>query len=160
MKTPTTDLAATRDRIAKLKAEIRTLHAAPRDQSQAGAEIDTYVANLAAPITQRMEYAVTSGVMDGMFTLRAMPDGRIDLGPLLAAVLGPDVLAAALRRYVEGLPPSEDRAKQATRLAEATAELDRLEDLEEVELDRLESQGILAGRRPDSRPEIVLKRRA
>ena len=156
MKTPTTDLAATRGRILKLKAELRTLQAPARDQSQARAEIGAMVADLGAPITQRLKYAVEAGEMSEVFVVRPRPDGVINLGPLLAALLGPEVLAAALNRFTDALPPAADNAKRAARLIEVTAELQALEEAEELEICRLEAQGIQADRRADARPEIVL----
>ena len=160
MKTTTTDLAAMRGRITKLKTELQALRATARDQAQARAQISALVADLGAPITQRLRYAVQSGEMSEVFVVRPRPDGVVDVGPLLAALLGPDVLAAALLRYADELPPAADNAKRAARLADITAELDALEEAEEIDVERLGAQGIQADRRADARPEIVLKLRA
>ena len=159
MKTTTTDLAAMRGRITKLKTELQALRATARDQALARAQIDALVADLGAPITQHLRYAVQSGEMSEVFVVRPRPDGVADLGPMLAALLGPGVLATALNRYADELPPATDHANRTARLADIATELDALGEAEELEICRLEAQSIQADRRADADPRVVLKLR-
>lgn len=155
-KTPV-DLAALRTSIATLQAERQGLQASTRDQNDARAENAAFAAAALASFTQRMEYAVTIGDLANVFTLRARPDGWVDLGPLLATIVGPDALAAALNRHIDVLPSGSIRADRAARLAEIEAELDELEDAEEIEVCWFEAHGVQVDRRAGARPEIVLK---
>lgn len=155
-KTPV-DLAAFRASIATLQAERQGLQASTRDQNDARAENAAFAAAALASFTQRMEYAVAAGDLSNVFALWPRPDGKVDLGPLLATIVGPDALAAALNRHIDALPSDSTRADRAARLAEIEAELDDLEDAEEVAVCRLEAQGLQVDRRASARPEIVLK---
>lgn len=156
-KTPTNDLGTMRVAIAALQAERTKLQANTRDQGEARAEIAAYVAQAAEPIAARLRYAVTAaGIGTDLLIARPRADGAVDLGPVLVALLGPDALAAALGRYVDELPPATDRAERTARLAEIAGRLGELENAEEVEVCRLEMQGLTVDRRADARPEIVL----
>lgn len=154
--TTTNDLGAMRATIAALRAERAKLQGHVRDQADARAEIAAYVALAADPINARLRYAAATGITPDLLIARPRADGAVDLGPVLAALLGPDLLAAALAAHIEQLPPESDRAERAARLAEIAAELDRLENAEEIEVVRLERQGLTVDRRADARPGIVL----
>jgi len=129
-------------------------------QTEASADVDSYLQRAAAEVDARLRYAVHGGHMDGAFLQRVRPDGNADFGPFLVALLGPDAMAAALSRYVGELPESIDRAAAAARVAALRAELAGLEEAEEVEVLRLELLGQSPGRRADADPAIVLKIRA
>lgn len=159
MKRPQ-DLAALRAARLPLLFERQTLLTGTRDRDQARTEVNAYCTSAAAEIVGRLAYTVATGEgLADAFAVWARPDGRVDLGPLLAALLGPDKLAAALMPFAGALPPSTDRAARAARLAEIATELDALEDAEEVEVCRLEALGLWPVRRGDARPSIVLKLR-
>ena len=154
------DLASLRAARLPLIAERLALLADHRGQDEARAEINTYCSNAAAEIKGRLAYSVATGEdLANICSVRARPDGKVDLGPLLAALLGPDKLAASLVRYADALPASTDRTARAQRLAKIAAELDEIEDQEEIEIMRLESLGLSPGRRGDADPAIVLKLR-
>lgn len=155
-KKPTNDLAGMRAALATLQTERRALQGSTRDQGEARAEIAAYVAQAAEPIATRLRYATATSIGTDLLIMRPRADGAVDLGPVLVAVLGPDVLAAALSRYVDELPPASAHAERATRLAEIAAELDRLEEAEEIEVCRLEQQGMQVDRRADADPRVVL----
>ena len=154
------DLTGLRAEIARLTADHLTLSADHRGRDEARADLPRYTHAAAAEIEQRFAYVVAIGDMTQAFIVRPRPDGLIDLGPLLAAVLGPDVLASVLERHVLALPPSVDRAARASQLAEIVNQLAEIEEAEEVEVLRLEALGLSPDRRADARPEVVLKLRA
>lgn len=160
-KPATNDLGATRLAIAALQAERQTLQGNTRDQSEARAEIAAYVARVAEPINERIRYATLGGGIGGdLLHVWPNPNGSIDLGPVLVALLGTDVLTRVLSRHVDELSPASARAERVARLAKIAVELNRLEDLEEATVCELEAQGLRPDRRADARPEIVLALRA
>lgn len=152
------DLASIRVDITCLTAERLALNADHRGENEARADVMRYTRAAVAELDQRLTYAVAVGDLSQAFTVRPSPNGTVDCGPLLAAVLGPDVLAAALERHVQALP-AVDRAAVAARLAEITDQLAELEEAEELLICEAERAGMSAGRRADARPEIVLKLR-
>jgi len=153
------DLAGLRAARLPLLAEIDRLQQDARGQDEARAEIRTIVRGAAAETEARLRYSVHSGDFSQVLLLRARPDGYIDAGPLLAALIGPDRMADVLDRFAAELPPSVDHSARADRLAQARAELAAIEDAEEIEVLRLEALGQPPGRRPDADPAVVLKRR-
>lgn len=160
MKQKPQDLSGLRAARLPLLAERAALQAKTRDRDQATAEVDAYCASAAAEISGRLAYTVATGEgLADAFAVRARPDGRVDLGPLLAVLLGPKKLAATLAPFADALPASTDRAGRATRLAEIGTELAAIEEAEDVEVCRLEALGLSPGRRADANPAIVLKRR-
>ena len=138
-------------------AEISQLSVAQRGQDEARAEVASYLQHAAAELDGRLRYSVAAVGLSDAFVIRPRPDGLIDAGPLLAALMGPDALAAALERYVAELPPSVHHAASAHRLAELRTELADLEESEEVEVLRLEALDQSPGRRGDADPAVVLK---
>jgi len=159
MATTKRDLAGLRAARLPLLAERSLLQAAHYGQNEARAAVAVFTSAAAAEVEQRLAYAVATGDPAQAFSMRARPDGTLDLGPLLAALLGPAKLAAALEPHVLALPPSVDHAARTARLAEIAGELDALEEAEEVEVLRLEGLGLDPGRRADASPAVVLKRR-
>lgn len=160
MKRPPQDLAGLRAARLPLLAERQNLLTENRDRDQARAEIDAYCTSAVAEIKGRLSYVVTTGEgLADALVVRARADGRVDLAPLIAVLLGTDKLAAVLGSFADDLPPSADRAARADRLAEIAVELDEIETREEMEVERLEALGLSPGRRGDARPSIVLKLR-
>lgn len=160
MKQAPRDLTGLRAARLPLLAERQNLLTETRDRDQARAEIKAYCAGAAAEITGRLAYNVATGEgLADACAIRARPDGRVDLAPLLAVLLGADKLAAVLGSFSDDLPPSTDRAARASRAAQVAAELEALEDAEEVEVCRLEALGLSPGRRGDASPAVVLKLR-
>ena len=160
MATKPPNLAALRAARLPPIAERVQLQADTFGQSEARAGIAAHVAAAAAEIDQRLRYCVTTGQLTDVLALRARPDGYVDLAPMLAVLIGPDALAAALDRYALDLPASTDPVATADRLAGIAAELVAIEDAEEVEVCRLEGLGERPARRADADPAIVLKLRA
>lgn len=90
--------------------------------------------------------------------LRVSPNGFVDVGPVLALLMGvPQVakaLTACLEGYVDADAPTE--AQRATELQDVEERLYSLEMAEEAEVCHLEAIGHAVARRGDARPEIVL----
>jgi hypothetical protein len=79
-----------------------------------------------------------------------------NLGPILAALLGADRLAALLGKIADDeIPEGLPRAERAQRLKELAADLDRLELAEEALICASETTGAPILRRVDARPEVV-----
>lgn len=154
------DLYSLRAANAAAKQALQAEQADTYGQVEALADVAARTQAAAAEYEYRLKYAASAGIWDDVLYVRPMPDGRIDLAPVLAAVLGLDVLAAAVGRYIPTLPASVDPAARAARVAQIKAELADLEDAEEVEILRLEALGLSPGRRGDADPAVVLRIRA
>ena len=159
MKRPPQDLAGLQAARLPFLAEITGLQSEVFGLVAAQAANATYASAAAADARGRLTYAVITGDPGQAFVLRARPNGELDVGPLLAVLLGPDKLAAVLDQFAEALPPSTDRVARAARLAEIAVELSDLEEAEEIEVCRLEALGLTPIRRGDANPAVVLKRR-
>lgn len=86
--------------------------------------------------------------------LKNAPATVADLTGLLAALFGPDALAAALDRYVLALPDGPAAAERSARLVAIADELERLEHIEE---DLIEASGETIARLGDASPAVVLR---
>jgi len=134
--------------IAIVQAERGALLRQKRSRAQVIQSIDELVVHWAAEgadlVARELLRAAEGGPPD---PLRI----RTELGPLFAALLGADVVRAALLAGIEAIPVGLDAQDRADKLVTLGVELDRLERDEEA---LCESGGI--DRRPDARPEIVL----
>lgn len=126
-----------------------------RDEGRAAAA--DYLRNVAAEQEQNIRTRLQTGDAAAAMTMRAGPGGVVNLAPMLAAIFGPEAITAALDRHFDALPVSIDAETRAGMLADIGAELDTLEDAEEIEVCRLEALGERPDRRGDARPAIVLK---
>lgn len=81
----------------------------------------------------------------------------LNLGPMFVAILGVDAVEAALLRFVDETPAGIPARERDARLAEIAEELDRLERDEETTIARAAREGEYIARRPDARPEIILR---
>ena len=89
--------------------------------------------------------------------LKNSPATMADLTGLLAAVFGPDALAAALDRHVVALSDGPTEADRAQQLAAIAEDLAAAEEIEEALVQEAEAAGVPVARRGDARPEIVLR---
>lgn len=153
-------IAQLRARIAELQAERATLRASGDSHAEVCAGIDEFCQNAAARGDQSLGYAVMSGTLAEGLTVKPGPGGVIDLAPVLASLMGADAMAAALQRHVRLMADGPNAADRAARLAEISAELDRLERDEETQIEASEATGAPIARRADARAEIVLGVRA
>lgn len=131
-----------------------------RDREAAQSEVTALVQEWRADASPGISYAVQAGDFSRLLKVRPLPDGSVDLGPVLAAVLGTATLARVLGDHAMTLPDASARTERAARLVEIAGELDRIEEAEEAEICRLEAEGLQPLRRGDARPEIVLRLRA
>jgi hypothetical protein len=160
-KTNHRDLSEIRACRPPLLDERTRLQAGEWGQNESRLALASHCDSAAATFRQRLAHAAQSGDWGPAFQLRARPgDGIVDAGPLLAALLSPDVLAASLDQYVMALPPSVDPAPIAARLLAIDGELSDLDESEELAVLLLEAQGLSIGRRADADPAVVLKVRS
>lgn len=150
-----------RKRIAALQEERLELDQQKRSRSEVAAQIEAMVASWGytgtGMLSREVQRAAT-GVPSEPLTLRTVAPvaagvAQINLnaGPLLVAILGTEVVKAALLASLCTVPEGMPSAARVARMAEIGAELDRLE----IEEERLCTE-TGAERRPDARPEIVL----
>ena len=83
--------------------------------------------------------------------------GAVDLGPLLAVIVGPARLVELLQPVLATLPDGMSTADKRAALRALDAEILALEHLEETVVQDLESQGVGVTRRGDANPAVVLR---
>lgn len=156
MKKATT-LEELRVKIAAAQARRTELKSAPLAHAEVRVRLNDWATTESNERRRLLAYHAANDPGSAL-RLRASPDGVVDLGPVLCALLGPATVAGMLASMVESsyadTPGSADRAAE---LAEIDSELDRLEREEEREVCRLEVAGQRVVRRADARPEIVLE---
>lgn len=160
------EVAALRERISALQAERQTLVFQARTRAEVRAEIEATVAHWqtigAASLTRELQRAALGAAPDLLTAHGTGPAAggvahvRLDLGPLLTAVLGPAAVRKALLATLDAVPEGMPAEARAARLAAIDADLEKLERDEErlVEMSQLDGDPI--ARRPDARPEIIL----
>lgn len=153
-------LAQIRARIPVLQAALAAERAAPMSRAESCAAIERQVAARATVGEGRLRYQVESVCHGGDLTdtlrVRASPDGRIDLFPLLVSVLGAEALTSKLCSF---LPTDDDGltlADRAARAREIEAELLQAEIDEEAAIEAVEATGASVDRRADADPRAVL----
>lgn len=157
-----TELKTIRALIAAKKAELHTFGDVNHlSRSEAEAVIDRHVDSLAAQGTARVGHAVAlllggHGLSNALAVRSVGAPALLDLGAVLAAVLGADPLKAALRSHLADVPEGLPRAARIARRAEIDAELWTIEAREEALIVAAEASGQSVQRRADARPEIVL----
>jgi hypothetical protein len=142
--------------IATLQADARKIETAPPNRAEVVAGIESFWRGAAAAGDQRLAHYVATGALADAVTLRAGPDGLVNVAPLLAALLGPDVPAAAMIRHVPDGAGGLATAERADRLAAIAVELLVAECAEEALHEAAEARGERVHRRPDADPRAVL----
>lgn len=160
------EVEALRARIAALQPERQTLVLQARTRAEVRAEIERTVAHWqergAAALTRELQRAALGAAPDLLTADGTGPAAggvahvRLDLGPLLVAVLGPAAVRKALVGALDAVPEGMPAEARAARLAEIDAELGQLEAEEERLVEMSELDGDPIARRPDARAEIVL----
>ncbi len=153
-------IATIRDAIAALKADRTATTNAPRPRAESSADIDAQCRAWQEAGRSLFGYPVAMAAhgLSIRDALKVRPKGDdVDLGPVLAFVLGADVLAAALapslERFDEG-PPAADRA---AKLAEIDRQMLELERAEEALIMESERAGTPVARRGDADARAVLE---
>lgn len=174
-------IAAARERIAALSAERIALLNSPRDHASTRNEIgawcsaqatigDARLAHrvagvafgndlnemLSVPISNPVTGIAFGNDHKGPLTVQATATGMIDMAALLAAVLGPNALCAALCRHLDQTESGPTAAERAERLAEIDRELLEIETAEERLIEVSEAAGAPIARRADANPRAVL----
>jgi len=150
------DLATLRESIAAMQAERDALASAGPSRAETVAAVDAWAAQAAAQAASKLNYAVKSSDITAALEVRARPDGVVQLGPLLAALMGPEVLAAALRRFIDDIPQGLPLADRRARIAELDAQILEAEMSEERAVEALEALGETVLRRADADPRAIL----
>lgn len=151
-----TDIYRLRARIAALQAEHEALALTGPNAAERADLVASYCQRAGASAHAGLAFAIATGDLGPALMLRANQAGVADAGPLFAAILGADALAAALCKYITP-DDGPDAATRAARMVAIDAELDRLEREEEAAVVRSELAGTPIARRADARPEIVLE---
>lgn len=161
------EIEALRARIAALQAERQTIVLQARTRAEVRAEIERTVTHWqergAAALARELQRAALGAAPD-LLTAHGTGSAaggvahvRLDMGPLLTAVLGPAAVRKALVGALDAVPEGMPAEARATRLAEIDAEIDDLEKREEALICDAETlEGVEILRRPDARPEIIL----
>ena len=135
-----TDITRLRARVAALQSERDALAIAGPNAAERTALVHDYCRAAGSAANVGIAYAIATGEFGPALKVRADPSGTLDLAPLLAAVLGPDALAAALVQHIAD-DDGPDAATRSARLIAIDAELDRLEREEEAAIVRSEAAG-------------------
>jgi len=156
MATKPHTIASIRAHIATLQREHGQLQNAEPNRAERVADLESFCRGAAAAGDQRIAHHIATENHGEVFVLRVMADGTVNVAGLLAALLGPEELAAQLGRHIPaglgGLPAAE----RAERLAAIEAELFEAECAEEQLIEASEAAGVPIARRPDADPRAVL----
>jgi hypothetical protein len=153
---------ALRSQIAERAKRLEALQGAPQSRADMALRVDDYAARAHAQGTAELRHelqrrSVQSLPLDGITVVEAGAGSRrVDLGPMLAAVLGPKQFAKALVSLLGDVPEGLDAAERAKRITELEAEILALCRDEEREIRTLEAMGLEIIRRPDAPPAVVL----
>jgi hypothetical protein len=150
-----------RAQVVALKRERAAVESAPQSAAETRAAINAACAQWAAAGAEQLAPLVRGMAVGQEFAtaLRVPAQGVVDLGPILAHLLGPQALAKALLKTID-VPDGITPAERVTRLADLDARLETAEREEERLIDALERQGAYVARRGDADPRAVLKVRA
>lgn len=153
-------LADTRAQIAELQRERASVADAALSEAETKNAILAQAEQLAAAGEERIAHHVRRVAHGGTFTdgfvLQTGRTGLVDVGPLLASLIGPARFAEALGHHLEGVAFGLPRAERASRVAELDAQLLALEIAEERVIERIEAAGASVARRGDANPAAVL----
>lgn len=145
-----------RARIAALIAERHDLRNAAPTAAERHANVRAWCRAQAASAQGGIDYRVGVGDFSDLLAVRVTAGSRVELAPMLAAVLGADALADSLCRNLVETSDGPSPAEREARIVEIGRELDELETQEEAQIEASEATGRPIARRGDARPEIVL----
>jgi hypothetical protein len=155
-----------RERIATLQAERRSIIANPRCRAEVELQIHELVDHLHArgteTIANELQRSAAGGIANPFqvngtsIVVAGVAPVTLDVGSLLVALIGKDAVRKVLLAPLAKMPLGMAQKDRAARLAEITAELDKLEAEEERLIVDSEMFGEPIARRRDARPEIVL----
>lgn len=164
-KNATEQVEALRKKITALQLERETLNSQKRSRDEVVTQLDAQLSEWKAAgirnFTRDLQKSASGQPTDflavrGTAFVQAAPGTapfNLNLGPLLVALLGENVVRAAILRDLKQLPEGLSAGASKARIRAISSELDQLEAQEEALIDA--SNGALE-RRPDARPEIIL----
>ncbi len=152
-----------REQIADLQREQRDLSSVRRSRAEVAAHVKKTVERWGAEAakTNRLDLGELAhghallGHVEVTLGVGNSPSFA-DVGPLLVLLLGAQKVSTALLAGIDSVPEGLPTEQRERRLAEISAELDRLEAGEERLILASEAAGAPVLRRADARPEIVL----
>jgi hypothetical protein len=151
-----------RSEIAERTKQLNALENAPQSRADMTQRVEDYAtrahAQASAEIREELRRrSVQSLPLDGLAEIEAGAGSRkVDLGPMLAALLGPKAFAKALASLLGDVPEGLDAAERAKRITELEVEILTLSRKEEREIRALEAVGLEVIRRADAPPAAVL----
>ena len=155
MATKPNTLAALRARIAVLQAD--PIRSAGPSRAERVADLESFCRGAAAAGDQRMAHHVAMDNPSEVFMARdRTPDGAVNVAAMLAALLGPEALAAILCRHLPEGGEGPTAAERAERILGLDRELFESECAEERLIEASEAAGVPIARRADADPRAVL----
>ena len=145
------ELDSTRQQIAKLRAQRNVI---------AQTSIDQAVDEMAAIL--HSDRLATTYLLHPEGSAKDLKEDLKHLTPLeLLCAVNPDLLRQSAKMFysekLQAQGGGRSLVERAAQLRELDSELDRLEILEEEGIMGMEAAGIFADRRPDCRPEIIMR---
>lgn len=154
------NITQVRQRIAVCKVERVAVCAGPRSHAESRAIITEWCEAQAlqgeVPIAHLVAGVAFGGGLDGLLKIRSRPGGEIDLGPVLAQMLGAEEMSARLCRHLDLSEDGLSAADCRLRLAELDAEIWALEVRDEAMVLDSEAAGAPIARRGDADPRAVV----
>lgn len=160
------EITSLRERIATLQAERRSIKAQPLCRGEVEFQVYALVDRLHSAGTEaiatELRRAAAGGVANPFqisgtsIVVAGVAPVNLDVGSLLVALIGKDVVRKALLHSLAKVPQGITPQERAARLVEIGTELDNLEAEEERLIVDAEMFGEPITRRRDARPEIVL----
>jgi hypothetical protein len=151
-----------RAEIAERTARLEALQGAPQSRADMAQRVEEYAtrahAQASAALREELRRrSVQSLPLDGIVTVEAGAGSRhVDLGPTLAALLGPKAFGKTLTALLSDVPEGPDAAERVRLADELRAEILTLCRSEELEIRTLETMGLEVVRRGDAPPAVVL----
>jgi hypothetical protein len=151
-----------RSEIAERTKQLNALETAPQSRADMAQRAEDYAARAHAQASAELREelrrrSVQSLPLDGITQVEAGAGSRkVDLGPMLAALLGPKQFAKALVSLLGDVPEGLDAEERAKRIADLEAGILTLCREEEREIRALEALGLETIRRADAPPAVVL----
>lgn len=147
--------------MAEIKAAIADLEATPsrsREEVRRSLhqQFTAWAADAERTTQAHVKLVAEREPADALFKLTAGPGNAVNLGPLLAVLIGPDAMLQALSRFVAAVPEGVPAAERAARLDASRADLFAAELAEEHVVVGIEAAGQRVRRRADADPAAVL----
>ena len=154
------ELDSTRQQIAKLRAQRNVIAQTSIDQADLEKRVDQAVDEMAARLHSHRLAATY--LLHPESSTKSLEEDLKHLTPLeLLCAVNPDLLRQSAKMFysekLQAQGGGRSLVERAAQLRELDSELDRLEILEEEGIMGMEAAGVFADRRPDCRPEIIMR---